>query len=229
LTPAEQAAIVAAQQTASATWAVFWATVAMVVVTIGAVVTGGLAAWSALQALRLESEPVLAITPVGDTPNRRTVQLTSKFTIARDLSPLYVIDWKAGDEKALTLRSEAQDRASGPYPPVTMNFQIQNVGRSPAVGITIPVSIEASTLDLVGGEPSPRAVHGSGSIIIDAIGPGGNYYIRIRSLLRISATLRPEAWGSQVIWGDKKRVATKEPRRRTIPVISLAIVFPADA
>lgn len=55
------AEVQAAVQTAHATWALFWATIALVLITVAAVFYGARAALGAAKTYELESEPVLIV------------------------------------------------------------------------------------------------------------------------------------------------------------------------
>ncbi len=230
------AATQAATQTAHATWALFGATAALVIITGLAVLFGKRAADSATKTYRLEAEPVLVITQSWSD------------NIAEDL---YVIAGNPALVNGLVLREKQTGDLPGPRFPgfastgptmVTseqtipwkhLSLAIHNAGRSPAVQVEVDVEVTCGALQtpgttMVGFEadadagPSDELAssgwisgiqRGSGVIRLPAIAPQSTVSVRIENYLGTDVQLHPRPQGRQVDWLDDRRA------HRTIAVV----------
>ena len=116
---------------------------ALVVITLGAVLVGTWAAFSAAAAYRLESEPVVAVSLVESQEEGATR--------ARSVPTSYVVIGTPlladGIELRRLTKNEARQRTGGsgmPRPHILL--QVQNLGRSPAIGLVLRMRASAATL-----------------------------------------------------------------------------------
>ncbi len=226
MNPATQAAL----QTADATWALFGATAALVLITGLAVFFGKRAADSATKTYRLEAEPVLVLTKAGSGS-----ALVDRDHIPRD--QIYVVTgnpalidglvlrrWQTGDrlgphwpERSTSGPTNITQEQSAPW--WSLNLEIHNAGRAPAVQVVLDVDLTCGALQsgapMVGFVPDPNAPtdgtritgiqHGSGTLTLPAIAPQSTVLVRVENHLGIGARLTPRAQGRQVDWLDARR------------------------
>lgn len=189
--------------TASGTWA-------LVLVTA---VAAGIGLWAGITAKNvfvLESEPVLVL----DLLVERV-----------DTHVWYFIDYVPGQGKGIEFRpARAGEKVWGNQ---GRNISIRNVGRSPAVGVTVPIRVTTESLD-GSGIGKPTTYEGRGRIIANGIAPQTPYYIRVINLLGGPANLVADAWGTQLVWNDPKRVSKGEPKTRPLAVVSATYVIDSD-
>lgn len=240
MSPATQAAL----QTAFATWGLFGATVALMLITGCAVFVGWRAAESATKTYRLEAEPVLVITDAGSG----FVQV-DRDHIARD--QIYVITGNPALVDGLVLRQSQRDDRPGPHYPDrspsgptvltaeqnkpwwSLHLEIQNAGRAPAVQVEIDIDLTCGTFQTepptagfvpdanasTDGTPIAGVQHGHGTLTLPAIAPQSKVLVRIENHCGVGASLIPRAEGRQVDWLDARRAV------KAIPVVVPAGAF----
>ena len=235
------AATQAAIQTAHATWALFGATAALVVITFLAVLFGKRAADSATKTYRLEAEPVLVITQSRSRSDADSVSLDRLYVITGNpalVDGLVLRRWERGDRSGPRFPDVA---STGPtmvtseqaIPWKSVILAIHNAGRSPAVQVEVDVEVSCGALQSPGATmlgfeadadagPSDELAssgrvsgiqHGSGIIRLPAIAPQSTVSVRIENHLGTDVQLHPRPQGRQVDWLDDRRA------RRTIAVV----------
>ncbi len=229
MNPATQAAL----QTADATWALFGATAALVLITGLAVLFGKRAADSATKTYRLEAEPVLVLTKAGPGGIHRVDPVRDPVS----LDQIYVVTGNPALVDGLVLRRWKRDDRLGPHWPErstsgptditqeqrapwwSLNLKIHNAGRAPAVQVELDVDLTCGALQsgapMVGFVPDPNAPtdgtritgiqHGSGTLTLPAIAPQSTVLVRIENHLGVGARLTPRTQGRQVDWLDVRR------------------------
>ncbi len=206
---------------AIATWALFG-------MTFVAVVVGGFAAISAAQTYALEAEPVIVV-------RQRTLAeaflATDEEKRRMQAAPLYVVTPNPTLSEGISLRPYAETddpdygrsgRVATPMPKPALVFAIHNIGRSPAVDITIeweartPIFLEKPTdlNDLKVGEQV-----GTGETRIAALAPQDIVYLRIENGTGNSVKLTVKPLGRQTDWRTTRRP------KKTIAVVADASVF----
>lgn len=204
-----------------ATWALVRATVGLCLITLGAVIVGGLAALKANETYRLEAEPVLVVTETTQTNLSDALR--------------YVIDANQSLDKGIILRTR---QANDDYVPTgqhgeTITLSIQNAGRSPALDVTLPMCLsrlaslkagetcEGFVEDEAPNEPYRKQGHqyGHGEISIPAIPRESVAFVSIESLLGVGVTITPGEKGTQVRWTSRKRTT------RSIAAITPSTAF----
>jgi hypothetical protein len=226
----DQAAVVAAQaaeQTANATWALFWATTALAAFTIALVGIGLIGARSAFAAYQLESEPVLVVTCATELRYPPTI---------------YVIDGNPSLAKGLILRPWRHgDGSEGELRSGSLILDIENLGRSPAMTVELDVDLSVG-LALKPGEeavgfdedpPDDRTesnfpmrsgnVRSLGVIPIPGVAAQGIAQILIASHIGLQTRITVRPFGRQLRWHTKRR------KTDTIAVVSPSEPFTVEA
>jgi hypothetical protein len=196
-------------QTAIATWAIFGATLALVVVTVGAVIVGGLAARSATETFRLEAEPLLVVKP--------RVNDETKL-------PTYLITGNPSLSEGLVLRgwTQSDDDQQRQWPSVILQFQ--NVGRSPALIVNLDVEVNVPMIvrpgnEVKGFEPDATqqsetgfdrtgVQHGGGIVSLPSVAPLASVEVRIQNRLGLIATVVLPEKGQQLKWYARTRATS---------------------
>lgn len=176
----------------------------------------------AARAYHLESEPVLVCTYAPSSPHHRSgvVQMgLGSMRVASDSTMWYVIAHDRKDATKLEIRSPLEGEVSAYHTSGTY-LEIKNVGRSPAVGITLCVSI---SVDASGQVP---AANGTGRILIDVIGPLSPYFIGVSNRTGVTANFLPDPWSTQVDWADKRHAADPKPKAKPLRVLSMTFALP---
>lgn len=200
-------------------------TVALVLVTGLTVLLGGIAARTALSTLKLESEPALAFSDSG-TPANRTLEDIGGRTLVRDPNQWYIVERADGDAKALVFRraldgdvDKSQSKPPGSY------LEIKNIGRSPAVGVTITINVKADTLNIVDGKPVPDEISGKGNMVVHVLAPNDSVYVGISNKLGVPVKLHPSVWGTRAAWNDPGAISETAIKTKPIPVLSMTFVY----
>ena len=193
-----------------------------------AVVVGGFAAISAARTYALEAEPVIV---VRQQTLAEALSATDEEKRRMQAAPLYVVTPNPTLHDGITLRSyaEADDpnygqsgRVATPIPKPAIVFAIQNIGRSPAVDITIewvartPMFLEKPT-DLNNLKVGEQV--GTGETRIAALAPHDVVYLRIENLTGNSVKLTVKPLGRQTNGRTTRRLKKK------ITVVGNASVF----
>jgi hypothetical protein len=169
--PAVDAATHAALSTANATWALFWATVALAVIACAAGIAAYLAYREQYRANRVEMDPVLYVTFASPLPDDHYIE-----DIIRLLGTF--------DSEINTMRYTRG--ASAERPPLTRTIlEIQNIGRSPAIDVRLPVSIRVTSRvtqrDSQGHALNIREANLKDEIRLSAIPVNGKGYVEFQS------------------------------------------------
>ena len=204
----------------------------LVVVTGLAVFFGKRAADAALSMLQLESEPALVFSVTSAPPNRtfhrRPIGNGRELYYALDPNEWYTIASEVDDDgnKSLSFHRAIGgelDKAQ-PTPPGTY-IEIKNVGRSPAIGVTITINVEAESLSMASGEPEPETIEGRANVVVHAIGPNSSEYIGIANTLAVPVRLFPDTWGTRALLNDPERKTRGKVKTARIAVLSMVFMF----
>jgi hypothetical protein len=196
-------------QTAIATWA-------LVLITLAAVVVGAWAALSAASTYRLESEPVIALSVVDAQAEAAATEHSVPLS--------YVVIGKPALADGIELRrlsyGEARQKTGGSgMPRPYISLQVQNLGRSPAIDLALPIQARVALLskrsiardsqdDYVDLEASEQMA--TGDVMILGIPAQSSAYVRIYHDFGIEVALSPEQKGSIAVisrgmQGSKRR------------------------
>jgi hypothetical protein len=159
------------------TFALVGVTFTLVVITGAAVFFGKRAADAAVTALRLESEPLLVVTDPRVSPHRRVESLLTGVLVT-DPTHWYIVDEDVYHQ--VWLRRNLNELPTTKLKPPGGYLEIKNVGRSPAVGITLHLFV------YTGEKRTNEQLQEAGPndfITIDGIGPQSSYFIGISNQL----------------------------------------------
>jgi hypothetical protein len=192
----------------------------LVAITGAAVFFGKRAADAAVKVYKLESEPLLVFSESLNPPGRR-IEEGLAGPIAIDPAQWYIVDRGPGGEIRLRRDILGELDTASLIPPGAY-LEIKNVGRSPALGITISVHLSRYTGE---GEAAKNEPSYDNLFTIDAIPAQASYTIGVSNQLRNPVRFWPDPGGKQTIWSDKNRTADTEVKTRPLPVLSLGFVF----
>lgn len=186
--------------------------------TLAAVIVGGIAATSAARAYALEAEPVIV---VRQRTFAEAFSATDEQKRLIELAPLYVVVPNPTLREVITLRpyeASTDDpnfgrsgRVALPQAKPSLVFIMQNVGRSPAVDVTIGWNVQTTIFlekpdlnDLKVGEQV-----GSGDTRVAALAPRDSTYLRIENSLGSAVRLSVQPVGTQTDWRTTRRPKKK--------------------
>jgi hypothetical protein len=205
----------------AATYALVGVTFSLVVITGAAVFFGKRAADAAMEAFRLESEPVLVIAHVKLPPNRKIEILPFKpQPFATDPNHWYTIDRDEYGE--IRFRRDVSNRLkTDTIEPPGAYLEIKNVGRSPAVGITMPIYLDTEELAIEELEKKkPTAL-----LIVDAIAAQSSYFMGICNQLPAPVRFKAGMWATQVLWNKLGPSMAQEFETKPLVVLSQIFLF----
>lgn len=188
-----------------------------------AVYFGARAATTAANALRLEAEPVLVVTDPRIPPYRKIESLPyvpQPFVV--DPTHWYIVGIDV-DERIYLRRDAKGELDTRSLEPPGSYLEIKNVGRSAAVGITLPLHVYTGakrTLETL-------AAQGPNDFItIDGIAPNSSYFIGIANHLGENVSIQPDIKATQIIWSKLGLTIDQKVKKKSLPVLSMTFVFP---
>lgn len=170
-TPTPDIAMQAAVSTAHATWGLFWATIALDVIGIGAGIAAYMAYREQYRANRVEVDPVMYVTFASPLPNEHEIEDILRVTGGVN-SKISTIRYSRG--------------ASEERPPLTnVVLEIRNLGRSPAVDVQIPITLRV-TSRVVERDDAGRALNVREASIMDhlrvpTVAASGKAYVEVQN------------------------------------------------
>jgi hypothetical protein len=193
----------------------------LVLITGLAVYFGGKAANAAAEAFRLESEPVLVFTDSG-VPPRRKIEMAPWRAEAFAVDPTrwYILDIDINQR--IYLRLDNHELNTTAVEPPGRYVEVRNVGRSPAVGITVRLHV------YTGAERTFEQLESDGTndlITIDAIASNSSYYFGVANRLGEDVRMLPERWATQVAWNKLGRAISRKLKTKPLPVVSETLTF----
>lgn len=181
-----------------------WATVTLVLVTLGALIAGWRAATAANATFRLEAEPRLVVRVVNESlifagqglyrlkPNPMPgMPATAERFEPLDNAPVYLLDGKPGHDglrkiiNGFAIRPVSNDELNrmqqAPIWPA-LRLEVRNVGRSPAVQVGLKWDITAPMFNPDLKERFEQGIevikkHDEATIIVNAVAPNDSIYI----------------------------------------------------
>lgn len=208
------------------TWSAAIATWLLFFVTALAAGFGVPVAIAAAKTFRLESDPVIlvrkALFEASSTLDLTLVSAASEVTAA------FVVDGMPLVADGIELRSARPRDASHPNARVarTTSLIVHNAGRSPAVAITIPISVTTPVhVDLMHVDPEElsdvRDVVGFGQIEVHGIEAGASVIVEVKNLLGNAVVLKVAELGTCLRIEGTKRTP------KTVPIVALdEIILP---
>lgn len=192
----------------------------LVVITGAAVFFGARAAKAAVRAFQLEAEPVLVLTRTLTSPSRSYEMSSVGGRYAIDFTDWYII--RKDDNKRIVFERDVEHKLkTRMVAPPGAFLEIRNVGRSPAIGVTMRLYIyegEHQSLKSLRTQP-PNC-----GLLLDGIGPQSSYFLGVSNQLTGEVRFKADAWGTQVVYSSVKRMGDK-PKTKRLQIISRQIVL----
>ncbi len=197
-------------------WSVASATWGLLLVTLAAVVVGGIAALSASRTYDLELQPVIIVRQLEMVERVESGDATvspQSFTVAP----------KPTLAEGIELRENlAKDHHDPNVSLVNCNTRLEltNVGRSAALDVCIPFTVSASymckeDINFETGRCGAHTQEGQGNIVVSGIAPNATTCIIVHSLIGVPVTLKAADFGTCT------RIEGAKKKRRPLAVVSL--------